>query len=250
VSAASSQVRQRCRAPGPTPIRIRRPPCRDNTRPWAPTRAQNKGTITLGRRGLFGMPGEAAVPARGLLTLQKRSTRRFDRRSVTKDPTRRYSPTTSSTPGLEGRHEDHLPGGPNRRRPLSAPPGRPCRAAACAQGELGTRALQLATPSGNIDFQAQPAITMMAVKTGQGTSWTRTVPTRRTAPRGVQGQRAPAGQHRHRRESLRTPTRSFQTSTSSTPARIDARTDPNDPNVYNVATNFRRALIRRHITTI
>ena len=117
-------------------------------------------------------------------------------------------------------------------------------------GELDLVRLQIQAGDTHIDFQPNPPVTLMAFKNGQGTSWNSAgIDPRDGTSMVVQGSIT----KRTNVDLCGKVYDSYEVVSNERVANLrtglTSQTDPNDPNVYDVATQFGGIFLRQHVTT-
>lgn len=117
-------------------------------------------------------------------------------------------------------------------------------------GELDLVRLQIVSDKAKVDFQPNPPVTLMAFKNGQGTSWNSAgIDPRDGTSMVVQGSIT-------KRTNVDLCGKIYDTyevvsneQVANLRTGLTSRTDPNDPNVYNVATQYGGLFLRQHVST-
>lgn len=117
-------------------------------------------------------------------------------------------------------------------------------------GELDLVRLQIESGKTKVDFQPNPPVTLMAFKNGQGTSWNSAgIDQRDGTSMVVQGSIT-------KRTNVDLCGKVYDTfevvsneQVANLRTGLTSRTDPNDPNVYDVGTQYGGLFLRQHIST-
>jgi hypothetical protein len=209
------------------------------------------GTYTTHNKGTATIQGAVAVklpfPPRGLLTVQ--NITHSDAEDPANGPTKIFTYDVF-TPSLDGGGTTTTYRVTYSPATLAGTVGQTAGGSHAPQGELDLVRLQIKTASGDIDFNPDPPITIMAFKNGQGTTW-------RSAgiDRADNTSMVVDGSVTKRtnvdvcgklydtyevvsNEHIVNLTTGLRSDTSAT-----------DPNVYHVATNYGGLFIQQHIDT-